>query len=109
MVKAVLPLVLAGLAFGLAGCDAQVLVDKTSRNMASSVVLPVVARDLVAPQAQAATECILNAASQPEINALSRDYGVEAGSLTKENIRNIALRPAAKSCFAASGIPALRS
>ncbi|MBE2275004.1 MAG: hypothetical protein IAE87_01775 [Rhodobacteraceae bacterium] len=88
-----------------AACDPQALADKTTRNLARDVVLPVVSRDLPAAAAGAAAECILDAASMPEIRGLARDYGVEAGSQTKENIRNIALRPAAQSCFATRGVP----
>jgi hypothetical protein len=89
----------------LAACDPQVMADKTTRNLARDVVLPVVSRDMPAGPASAAAECILNAADMPEIRALARDYGVEAGTQTRENIRNIALRPAAQACFAASGVP----
>ena len=49
-----------------------------------------------------------DAADMPEVRMLARDYGVEAGSQTKENIRNIALRPAAQSCFAGRGVPQVR-
>ncbi|MGA0540441.1 hypothetical protein [Neotabrizicola sp. VNH66] len=92
----------------LSACDPQALADKTARNMAQDVVLRVVSIDLQGPTAQAATECILNAADMPEVRMLARDYGVEAGSQTKENIRNIALRPAAQSCFAGRGVPQVR-
>lgn len=92
----------------LAACDPQALADKTTRNIAHGVVMPVVSRDLPAGPAQQATDCILNAASMPEIRALARDTGVEAGSQTRENVRNIALRPAAQSCFAAHNIPQVR-
>lgn len=92
----------------LAACDPQALADRTTRNIAHGVVMPVVSRDLPAGPAAQATECILNAASMPEIRALARDTGVEAGSLTRENVRNIALRPAAQSCFAAHNLPQVR-
>ncbi len=102
-------LMLAALGLGaLAACDPQALADKTTRNLARDVVMPVVARDLPAASAEAATECILNAAAMPEVRMLARDYGVEAGSQTKDNIRNIALRPAAQTCFAAHGVPPVR-
>lgn len=97
-----------GSALVLAACSPQALADKTARNMAQDVVTRVVSIDLQGPQAQSATECILNAADMPEVRMLARDYGVEAGSQTKENIRNIALRPAAQSCFAARGVPQVR-
>ena len=43
--------------------------------------------------------------SPAEIEALARDVGVVAGTLTKANIRTIALRPAAQACFAANDVP----
>lgn len=89
----------------LAACDPQAMADKTTRNLAREVVLPVVSHDLPGQVAGAAADCILDAADMPEIRALARDYGVEAGTQTRENIRNIALRPAAQSCFAARGVP----
>lgn len=95
-------------ACALAACDPQAVADKTTRSLARDVVMPVVSRDMPAGPASAATECILNAADITEVRMLARDYGVEAGSQTKENIRNIALRPAAQSCFAANSIPAVR-
>lgn len=92
----------------LAACDPQVFVDKTMRQGASSVVFPVVNLDMPAGPAQAATDCILNAASPEELRLLARDVGVEAGTSTKATIRSIALRPAAQSCLAAAGIPPLQ-
>lgn len=92
----------------LAACSPQAMADKTIRAMAREVALPVVARDLPAEPAGRAVECILNAAQMPEIRAVARDYGVEAGTQTRENIRNIALRPAAQSCFNAQGLPQVR-
>lgn len=92
----------------LAACDPQALADKTTRNIAFGVVRPVVARDLPEGPAQLATDCILDAARIEEIRALARDTGVEAGSLTRENVRNIALRPAAQACFQANNLPAVR-
>ncbi len=61
-----------------------------------------------ADPAQAATACILDAATADERRLLARAVGVEAGTATKATIRSIALRPAAQSCFAASGVPPLR-
>ena len=55
-----------------------------------------------------ASRRLLQAASMPEIRALARDIGVEAGTQTKENIRNLALRPAAQACFAANGVPQVK-
>lgn len=92
----------------LTACDPQELADKALRRTAESVVQPVVARDMPAGVADLATGCILDAASQEEINGLARDAGVEAGSRTKDSIRIIALRPAAAACFARNGVPPLR-
>ncbi|MCB6178509.1 hypothetical protein LHP98_10235 [Rhodobacter sp. Har01] len=93
----------------LAACDPQEMADKTVRRAAYDVVFPVVNRDMPAGLAAAATDCILNAASMPEVRMLARDVGVEAGTQTKENIRNLALTPSAQACFAAAGVPPLKA
>lgn len=92
----------------LAACNPQELADKAMRRAAETVVVPVVNVDMPAGPAEAATRCILDAASAAEIEALARDVGVEAGTLTENRIRVIALRPDAQSCFAASGVPPLK-
>ena len=89
----------------LAACDPQAAIDDATRRTAAEVVEAVVIREMPAAPAKAATECILQAASIEETRALARDFGVEAGTQTRENIRNLALRPAAQACFAASGVP----
>ncbi|MBA4323849.1 MAG: hypothetical protein C0426_02000 [Rhodobacter sp.] len=94
---------IAGL--GLAGCDPAELVDSALKRTAHSVVFPVVNIDLPAEPARLATKCILDAASQEELQLLARDVGVEAGTATKATIRDIAVRPAAQSCYAANGVP----
>lgn len=91
----------------LAACDPAEVTDKVVRRAAEQVVFPVVNRDMPAGPAQAATTCILDAASPADLQALARDVGVEAGTLTVQNIRTIAARPAAQSCFAAAGVPPL--
>ncbi len=88
-----------------AACSPQEAVDKVARRAAESVVTPVVNVNMPLGLAQLATDCILNAATQDEINLLARDVGVEAGTSTKATIRAIALRPAAQSCYAAAGVP----
>jgi ketopantoate hydroxymethyltransferase len=93
----------------LAACDPAEIADKAVRRAAESVVMPVVNLDMPAGPAQAATACILDAASPAEQQSLARDVGVEAGSLTVQTIRSIASRPAARSCFAAAGVPPLRT
>ena len=92
----------------LAACDPQEMAGKAVRRAAETVVMPVVNRDMPAGPAEAATRCILDAASASEIEGLARDVGVEAGTLTVQNIRTIATRPAAQGCFAAAGVPPLR-
>ena len=92
----------------LAACDPQALANKTTRNLAHGVVLPVVSRDLPQGPAELATNCILDNASIEETRALARDTGVEAGTQTRENVRNIALRPGTEACFRANNIPVVR-
>lgn len=92
----------------LAACSPQVFADKTLRQVAESVVMPVVNVDMPAAPAQAATNCILDAATPEEIRLLARDVGVAAGTSTKATIRDIALRPAAQACYAANGVPPIR-
>jgi len=89
----------------LAACDPAEVADKALRRAAETVVMPVVNRDMPSGPAQAATACILDAASPAERQALARDVGVEAGTLTVQTIRSIAARPAARTCFAAAGVP----
>lgn len=89
----------------LAACDPAELVDSTLKRTAHSVVFPVVNIDMPAEPARLATKCILDAASQDELQILARDVGVEAGTATKATIRDIAVRPAAQACYAASGVP----
>ncbi|MDZ4309744.1 MAG: hypothetical protein U1A24_04185 [Cypionkella sp.] len=98
---------LAGLML-LAACDPQVVADKAMRRTAETVVRPVLAQELPGNVAEAATQCVLDAAGTDEIRALARDVGVEAGTLTVQNIRNLATRPTAAACFARNGVPPLR-
>lgn len=86
-------------------CDPQALADSALRRAAGSVVMAVVQNEMPSPAAARATECILQNARPDEIEALARDVGVVAGTLTKANIRTIALRPAAQACFAANDVP----
>ena len=92
----------------LTACSPQVFADKTARQIAETVVFPVVNVNMPAGPAQAATQCILDAASPEETRLLARDMGVEAGTSTKATIRDIALRPAAQACFAANQVPPIR-
>ena len=92
----------------LAACDPQAVADKAMRRTAETVVRPVLARELPGNVAEAATQCVLDAAGTDEIRALARDVGVEAGTLTVQNIRNLATRPSAAACFARNGVPQLK-
>jgi hypothetical protein len=89
----------------LAACSPQVFADKTMRQVAETVVFPVVNVNMPEAPARAATNCILDAASPEEVRILARDVGVEAGTSTKATIRDIALRPGAQACYAANGVP----
>lgn len=88
----------------LAGCDPQVAADAVARRAAATVVLPVAQRDLPTPQARQVTGCIIQNASEAEVQNLARDVAVVAGTLTQANIRAIAVRPATQACFAANGV-----
>jgi hypothetical protein len=92
----------------VAACDPSAVADSAMRRTASTVVFPVVNIDMPAGPAQAATDCILNAATPDETRLLARDVGVVAGTSTKATIRTIALRPTTQACFAAAGVPPLR-
>jgi hypothetical protein len=99
----------AFLAMGLlAGCDLAKVADDALKRTAYTVVFPVVNIDMPAEPARKGTNCILDAASEEELKLLARDVGVEAGTRTKANIREIAVRPAAQACFAANGVPPVR-
>lgn len=89
----------------LAACSPQVMVDQVGRRAAESVVMPVMATSLPSGRAQAATTCIVQNATASEVQALARDVGVVAGTLTRSNIATIAARPETQACFAAAGVP----
>lgn len=102
-----LVLALASLAL-VAACDPADVADKAMKRTVQTVVFPVVNLDMPAGPAQAATDCILSAATSDELRLLARDVGVAAGTSTKATIRAIAIRPEAQSCFAAAGVPPIR-
>ena len=89
----------------LAACSPQDMADQVGRRAAESVVIPVMSTRMPSGLAQAATTCIVQNASAAEVQALARDVGVVAGSLTKSNIGTIAARPETQACFAAAGVP----
>lgn len=95
------------MALALAACSPDKLATDLTRRTAKTVVLPVV-RNVAPPPADAlATECILSNASNAELNELARNVGNEAGTLTIQNIRTIAERPATRACIAGKGLAPL--
>lgn len=88
----------------LAACDPQAMADFVGRRAAATVVLPVMQRDMTGAEAQRATDCVIRHATAAEVQALSRDVAVVAGTLTEANIRAIAVRPETQACFAASAV-----
>lgn len=87
-----------------AACSPQDLADKVAQRAAESVVLPVVARYLPGPQAQAASSCVIESASAGELRMLARDVGVEAGSSTFATVLDIAARPQTLACLSRAGL-----
>lgn len=98
-------LVMVLLAAPMAACSAQDVALDLSRRTAETVVYPVVNQSMPGPQAQIATDCIVGAATQPQLEALMRDVGTSAGTATVRNVQTIAASPAAQSCLAAQGLP----
>ena len=96
------------LALLLPACDVNALSEQALRKAAASVVEPVMNVEMPGDVAGRATECVLDNASDAEIEGLARDVGVEAGTLTVANIRSIAERPATQACFASAGVPPLK-
>jgi hypothetical protein len=103
-----MPILLAVALALCSACSPQDTADKVARRAAESVVTPVVNVNMPLGLAQAATGCILDAATSDELRLLARDVGVEAGTSTKATIRTIALRPAAQDCYARNGIPPIQ-
>ncbi|MCA3436257.1 MAG: hypothetical protein INF48_02935 [Rhodobacter sp.] len=98
---------LMAMALVLAACSPEDLATDLTRRTAKTVVLPVV-RDVASPPADTfATECILNNATNAELNVLARNVGNSAGTLTIQTIRTIAERPATRACIAGQGLPPL--
>lgn len=95
------------LGLALAGCTAQQATDAVLRQTAQTVVTPVLDDFLPGPQAVAATDCVLVAATSQDLRLLSRDVGVVAGTSTVQTVLGIAARPAAQACLAQSGISGL--
>ncbi len=90
----------------LACSPAEIATDVT-RKAARTVVLPVVTATTPAPANELATDCIIANASNAELNALARDVGTRAGTLTEQNIRMILSKPSTQACIAGKGLAAV--
>ncbi len=93
----------------LAACSPQDMAGKVKARAARSVVVSVVSAQYAAPQAEVAADCLLAAASPPEVEALARDVGNRPGTVTEDNVRALAARPAAADCVARAGLQAVRT
>ncbi len=78
-----------------------------TRQVAKSVVLPVVGQRLPGPQAQAVAGCVIDNASADDLNALARDVGTRAGTSTVATIAGVLRQPATMQCVLGAGIPGL--
>lgn len=95
---------LALIALTLAACSPQDMADKIGRRTAETVVRPIVDDRLAGPQAEAATQCVVQNATAEEVQALVRDVGVYAGTSTEATVWAIVARSETQSCLAASGV-----
>ncbi len=99
------PLFTVLLTAALAACTPQDAALEFSRRTAETVIYPVVNQSMPKPEAQAVTDCLTQAATQGQLEALMRDVGTRAGTDTLRNVQAIAASPAAQSCIAAQGLP----
>ncbi|MFT6945308.1 MAG: hypothetical protein ACJASV_001770 [Pseudorhodobacter sp.] len=88
----------------LGACASPNILSNVMRASAKSVVLPVVQQRLPGPQAEAATICVIDNATDSEIMSLARDVGARAGTTTVLTITTILQRPATVQCVLQSGI-----
>jgi hypothetical protein len=95
---------LVALAPLLAACDPAAVRENVADRAAQSVIVNVLVNQYPRPQAETATLCILQNASDAETEALARDVGTRAGTTTVANIRAIADRPATVACLAGQGL-----
>ena len=86
------------------GCSPAAIGTDVTRRAARTVVMPVVSAAVPAPADALATDCILAHAGNAELNALARDIGVRAGTVTVDNIRAILARQATQACIAGKGL-----
>jgi len=89
----------------LAACSPQGMALDLSQRTAATVVYPLVNQTMPGSEAKAATDCIVRAATQAQLEALMRDVGTRAGTTTLRNVQTIAASPEAQSCLAAQGLP----
>ncbi|MBD3763844.1 MAG: hypothetical protein IE927_03675 [Rhodobacterales bacterium] len=94
---------LAGLA--LTACSPQALATDVTRAAARNVVANALGVQYPSAQSELAATCLVQAATDDEAAALARDIGVRPGTVTMDNIRALAARPAAQDCVAARGLP----
>lgn len=80
----------------LAGCDPQVVVDKTIARTAESVISAVTGSEVA--------NCVVDNAQPIELQVLARDVGVQAGTRTTAIIRGIFARPATQTCLTRGGL-----
>jgi len=91
----------------LAACSPTDVADKVGRRAAETVVRPVVGDYMTGPEAEVVTRCIVDNASADEVQMLSRDVAVEAGTATVDLIFRMARNPATAACLQAAGMPPL--
>ncbi len=95
------------LMLGLVACSPTEVADKVGRRAAETVVRPVVSDYMTGAEAEVVTRCIVDNASAAEIQQLSRDVGVVAGSSTVDLVLQMARNPATSACLSGQGLPPL--
>lgn len=91
-------------AFVLSACDPQAVMGNVTGRAAQSVVVNVLVNQYPRPQAEAAAECVISNATAAEIDALARDVGTRAGTVTVASVRAIGDRPATQACLNGQGL-----
>jgi hypothetical protein len=95
---------LVAAAFLLSACDPQAVMGDVTERAARSVVVNVLVNQYARPQAEAAAECVIRNASAAEIDALARDVGTRAGTVTVATVRAVGDRPATQGCLTGQGL-----
>lgn len=91
----------------LAACSPTDVADKVGRRAAETVVRPVVSDYMTGAEAEVVTRCIVDNASADEVQQLSRDVGVVAGSTTVDLVLRMSRNAATSACLAGQGMPPL--